>query len=142
MEQVDVGDPSGYHLQGNYKVDVKSENYAIFSFSRYSSTSMTFNYENEWFRDKLNWIVQIDKYSETGIDHEVYSNMMDYFSGNYGYFNKFQKVKSNLTKTDLAELITDEEREKIGEDYLAATEEAKYDDYMSDLGQEIEDENR
>ena len=142
LEQVDVGDPSGYHLQGNYKVDVKSENYAIFSFSRYSSTSMTFNYENEWFRDKLNWIVQIDKYSETGIDHEVYSNMMDYFSGNYGYFNKFQKVKSNLTKTDLAELITDEEREKIGEDYLAATEEAKYDDYMSDLVQEIEDENR
>ena len=40
--------------------------------------------------------------------------------------NNFQKVKSNLTKTDLTELLTTEEIEKIGYEYELEKAEDQY----------------
>ena len=37
--------------------------------------------------------------------------ILEKYKNNYGYRDKFQKVKANLTKTNLSELLTDEERE-------------------------------
>ncbi len=117
LKEEDVGDPSGYHTRGEYKSAINSDNYAIFSFQKSNATSFTFNYDNEWFKEKLESLITNDQYIENNIDYEAHSNIIDHYKNTYGYHNKFQKIKANLTKTNLSKLLTKEEKEKIGEEY-------------------------
>ena len=133
IEEEDVGDPSGFHYRGWYRASIETENYALFSFQKSNITSFTFNYDNEWFKEKILKIIEIDTYKEDNIDYEAHSNIMQHYQFNYGYYNKFQKLKASLTQTDLTELLTADEREKIGQEYEMEMAEDYAAQQMSDL---------
>jgi len=119
----DHGPGGGFGYRGEFKATINSDNYAIFSFQKNNITSFTFSYDNEWFKEKLEKIIEIDPSKANDIDYEAHAIIMDHYKNNYGYRDKFQKVKANLTKTNLSELFTDEEREKLEEDILKKREE-------------------
>lgn len=127
----------GFGYRGEFKATIGTDNYAIFSFQKNNITSFTFSYDNEWFKEKLEKIIEINPYKENNIDYEAAANIMDHYKNNYGYHNKFQKVKANLTKTNLSELLTDEEREKIEKDYLKKLEEDEADHYAELRAEEM-----
>jgi hypothetical protein len=117
LKEIDIGDPNGIHWEGEYTITLKSENYAIFCFEKTGITSMTFNYDNEWYKEKLEKIISIDPFTSSGTDYEAEQRVMEHYYDNYNYQKKFQKIKANLSKTDLTELLTPEEIEEIGFQY-------------------------
>jgi len=137
LKEVDIGDPNGLHWKGKYTVDLKSENYAIFCFEKTGITSLTFNYDNEWYKEKLEKIISIDPYVASGTDYEAEGEVMNHYYNNYNYQNKFQKIKANLSKTDLTELLTPEEINEIGFQY----ELEKGEDLASEYAADLQDEN-
>ncbi|MDC1330853.1 hypothetical protein N8212_02085 [Pelagibacteraceae bacterium] len=62
---------------------------------------------------------------------------MNHYYNNYNYQNKFQKIKANLSKTDLTELLTPEEINEIGFQY----ELEKGEDLASEYAADLQDEN-
>ncbi len=133
LKEIDVGDPNGTHWEGEYTVTLKSENYAIFCFEKTGITSMTFNYDNEWNKEKLEKIISIDPFTSSGTDYEAEQRVMEHYYDNYNYQKKFQKIKANLSKTDLTELLTPEEIEEIGFQYELDKGEDLASEYAADL---------
>ena len=126
LEEEEVPGHPDYHLRGQYIPTIENDNYAIFSFHKSAATAITFNYDNEWYEEKIKKIIEVDPYSTNDVDYEAHSSIMSHYNFHYGYNKKFQKVKSNLTKTDLTELLTPEEIEKIGYEYELEKAEDRY----------------
>lgn len=126
LEEEEITGSPNYHLKGDYIPAIENDNYAIFSFHKSAATAITFNYDNEWYEEKIKKIIEVDPYSTNDVDYEAHSNIVEHYKFHYGYNAKFQKVKSNLTKTDLTELLTTEEIEKIGYEYELEKAEDQY----------------
>jgi len=132
LEEEEVPGSPNYNLRGEYIPTIENDNYAIFSFHKSASTAITFNYDNEWYEEKIKKIIEVDPHSTNDIDYEAHSNIVGHYNFHYGYNGKFQKIKSNLTKTDLTELLTPEEIEKIGYDYKMEEAADLYSEMLSD----------
>ena len=51
---------------GEFKASIRQNNWAIFYFSSSSDRVMEFNYNNEWFKDKLETIIDKEKFEDKG----------------------------------------------------------------------------
>ena len=125
VEEEEIADGS-YSMKGNYGPVIKSDNYAIFSFHKSGDTAVTFNYDNEWFEEKIQKIIETDPVEKDDFEHVAHQSILDHYQYYYSYINKFSKMKTNLTKTDLTELLTPEEIEKIGYQYEMDKAEDQY----------------
>ncbi len=113
-----------------YEMFVRDLNYAVFCFQNFETTSITFQYENSYPRKYLEEFVkqsplELDSSHEPVIYDRLEEHCYPYFE-NKG--NIFDKAKTNLSKTDVYDLITDEEYQQIGEDYKQNELENMYDD--------------
>ncbi|MDC3166797.1 hypothetical protein OA950_00870 [Candidatus Pelagibacter sp.] len=125
VKEVEEADGS-YSMKGKYKPVIKSDNYAIFSFHKSGDTAVTFNYDNEWFEEKIQKIIETDPVEEDEVDYIAHQRILMHYEHQYNYINKFSKMKTNLTKTDLTELLTPDEIEKIGYQYEMDKAEDQY----------------
>ena len=125
VEEEEVGD-GNYCMKGNYGPVINSDNYAIFSFHKSGDTAITFNYDNEWFEEKIKKIIETDPIEKDDFDYLAHQSILDHYQYYYNYINKFSKMKTNLTKTDLTELLTPDEIEKIGYQYEMDKAEDQY----------------
>ena len=125
VEEEEVGD-GNYCMKGNYGPVINSDNYAIFSFHKSGDTAITFNYDNEWFEEKIQKIIETDPIEKDDFDYLAHQSILDHYQYYYNYINKFSKMKTNLTKTDLTELLTPDEIEKIGYQYEMDKAEDQY----------------
>jgi len=114
-----------------YEMFVMNTNYAIFCFQNFKNTSITFEYENSYPKKYLEEFVkknplELDvSYPEAAANEQMHEHCYPYFE-NKG--DVFDRSKMNLNKTDVSELLTDEEFEKIGEEYKTNEIENMYDD--------------
>ena len=102
---------------GNFTAGIKKTNYAIFKFSRSNDYSITFKYQNEWHKDKLEKIINIDPYKMNGDRSEVIRETINYYEEKYGYYSDIIKEKCNLVKTEIFDLLTEEEIETVARVY-------------------------
>ena len=105
---------------GDYSSSVKYLNYAIICFSKNAiSSSITFVYRNNFFKEKLEKLNEKFNFKMSGPFNICLGECEDHFK-NYckGYSDRIDKEKTNLVETDVYELLTDEEINQIGEDYI------------------------
>jgi hypothetical protein len=114
-----------------YEMFVRNDNYAIFCFQNQKTSSITFEYENFYPKEQLEKFVKEhplelhNTYPQDIAEDQLETHYESYFK-NKG--NIFDEKKINLSKTDVYDLITDEEYNQIGEDYKKTEEENLYDD--------------
>ena len=105
---------------GDYSSSVKYLNYAIICFSKNAvSSSITFVYRNNFFKEKLEKLNEKFNFGMNGPFHiclgECEENFQNFCKG---YTDRIDKEKTNLVETDVYELLTDEEINQIGQDYI------------------------
>lgn len=105
---------------GDYKSSVKNLNYAIICFSKNAvSSSITFVYRNYWFREKLEKLNKEFDFRMNGPFGICLGDCEEHFQNLYkGYIDRIDKEKTNLVETDVYDLLTDDEINQIGEDYI------------------------
>ena len=113
-----------------YEMFVRNKNYAIFCFQNFKTTSITFEYENSYPKKYLEEFVKKSPLVKDVSHEPVIFDLLEehcrpYFE-NKG--NIFDMSKTNLIKTDVSELLTDEEYQQIGEEYKKTEEDNAYDD--------------
>ena len=112
---------------GNLHSIVKDENHAIFCFRDFRTSSISFKYENNYPRNKLIKIIGENPWSikahQSGnpdeaayIDEAFENQYKDYFkNANI----EFDKSKVNLVKTDIEELVDEEQLQEFVEDAIS-----------------------
>lgn len=115
IEKVDVGD-SVLHERGEFVGTIKCTNWAIFYFSSSSERVMNFNYDNEWFTEKLEAIIENDPFTGTGDDWQIEQGMEDTYGADYGYYSNFYKERVSFSSAKIAAL----------EDHIKSIEENDY----------------
>ena len=124
MDPVDPGslyyDETYNEEIGDYKSSVKFLNYAIMCFSKNAvASSITFVYRNYWSKEKLEKLNKEFNFRMTGPFGICYGECEDHFKREFkGYNDRIDKEKTNLVETDVYDLLTDEEINQIGEDYI------------------------
>ena len=124
MDPVDPGsleyDESFRDETGEYKSSVKFLNYAIICFSKNAiASSITFVYRNYWFKEKLEKLNKEFDFRMNGPFGICHGECEDHFKNQFkGYSDRIDKEKTNLVETDVYDLLTDEEINQIGEDYI------------------------
>ena len=78
---------------GEFSATIKTNNWAIFYFSSSSDRVVEFNYNNEWFKDKLETIISKDSFTGKGDDWQVEQYLDEHFGSEYGYYDNFQKER-------------------------------------------------
>lgn len=124
MDPVDPGslkyDESFNDETGDYKSSIKLINYAIICFSKNAvASSITFVYRNYWSKEKLEKLNKEFDFRMNGPFSICLGECEEHFENQHkGYSNRIDKDKTNLVETDVYELLTDEEINQIGEDYV------------------------
>ena len=105
---------------GDYRSSVKNLNYAIICFSKNAvSSSITFVYRNYWFREKLEKLNKEFDFRMNGPFGICLGDCEEHFQNLHkGYIDRIDKEKTNLVETDVYDLLTDDEINQIGEDYI------------------------
>jgi len=113
---------------GDYKSSVKNLNYAIICFSKNAvSSSITFVYRNYWFREKLEILNKEFNFRMNGPFYLCLGTCEENFrKWHKGYIDRIDKEKTNLVETDVYDLLTDDEINQIGEDYIQNEAENRY----------------
>ena len=64
---------------------------------------MEFNYNNEWFKDKLETIIDKEKFIGKGDDWQVDQLLDDHFGNEYGYYQPTYKwLRRSIQRHDLS----------------------------------------
>ena len=105
---------------GDWHSCVSNINYAIFCFDKNNvSPSITFTYHNNFYKEKLE---QLNKKFDFKINsvfgiaiQECEDNLRKFFPN---YTDRLDKEKTNLVETDVYDLLSDDEIQEIGEQYM------------------------
>ena len=89
---------------GEFDATIKTNNWAIFYFSSSSDRVVEFNYNNEWFKDKLETIISKDPFTSKGDDWQVEQYLDEHFGSEYGYYDNFQKERVSFSPAKIASL--------------------------------------
>ncbi len=120
-------DPAKIYFDENFSDDagdwhscVADTNYAIFCFDKNNySPSITFTYHNNFHREKLeelNKKLNFRIHAPWGIGiSECEENLRNLFPN---YSDRLDKEKTNLVETDVYDLLSDDEIQEIGEQYM------------------------
>ena len=119
---------------GNWKAYVNLKNYAIFAFTKSKqSASLNFSYNNFWHQEKLKKMIAEKPYvlknAPGGVAEE---DCMEHFKKHFNYQINFNKKHTNFDQTDIYELLSDDEIDRIGKDYMEAEAEQRYADANED----------
>lgn len=118
-KQVDVGDPNGLHIQGDWIPSITYTNYGIFVFHKKTKMNlMHYYYNNNWYHDKLNAMINEPyKVIEKNIvDHDAYTAIMDHYRNLFNYDrylddNRFKyklKIDDDLADNEFANVDFEE----------------------------------
>jgi len=133
---------------GEFKASIRQNNWAIFYFSSSSDRVMEFNYTNEWFKDKLETIIDKEKFIGKGDDWQVDQLLDDHFGNEYGYYHNFQKERVSFSAAKIASL-QEEKFVMDPEDYIFTIEDSsrlcrdlilsdsKFDNYIKFISQGV-----
>ena len=100
---------------------------------------MEFNYNNEWFKEKLETIIDKDSFTGKGDDWQVEEYLDEHFGSEYGYYDNFQKERVSFSPAKIASLDDYyEDYEPDGRD-LSEIEMSKHEaDAAADYGEDDE----
>ena len=89
--------------------------------------NQTFVYRNYWFREKLEILNKEFNFRMNGPFYLCLGTCEENFQKwHKGYIDRIDKEKTNLVETDVYDLLTDDEINQIGEDYIQNEAENRY----------------
>lgn len=133
---------------GEFKATISQNNWAIFYFSSSSDRVMEFNYNNEWFKDKLETIIDKEKFVGKGDNWQVEQYLDEHFGSEYGYYDHFQKERVSFSAAKIASL-QEEKFVMDPEDYIFTIDDSsrlcrdlilsdnKFDNYIKFISQGV-----
>jgi transcriptional regulator with XRE-family HTH domain len=125
---------------GNWGAQVNFKNYAIFAFSKSkNSASLNFSYNNFWHNEKLKKIIAEKPFELKNVPSSLAEEKcVEHFNKHYKYQTFFNKKHTNFEQTDAYELLSDDEINQIGKDYMENEAEQAYADSMEDYDKEFD----
>jgi len=125
---------------GNWKSIATLKNYAILVFTKSKhSASLTFSYNNFWHSEKIRHMVEKHPFSINAVDaYTAYEKCRAHYNRVAGYSIDFFRKQTNFETTDVYDLLSDEEIDQIGREYM----ENEADNRLADLNYDMMRDDR